>query len=117
MTEVPARDELPVAVIGAGPTGLAAAAHLLARGIRPLVLEAGDRVGAGVASWGHVQLFSPWAMNIDDTARGLLERVGWSVPAADEHPTGAELAELYLRPLAETPQLAPHVRLSRLCWR
>lgn len=113
MTEVDARHELPVAVIGAGPTGLAAAAHLLTRGLRPLVLEAGDQVGAGVAAWGHVQLFSPWAMNIDDTARALLERVGWSVPAEDEYPTGAELVEHYLQPLADTPQLAAHVRLSR----
>ena len=34
---------LPVAVIGAGPVGLAAAAHLLDRGLQPLVLEAGER--------------------------------------------------------------------------
>ena len=39
---------LPVAVIGAGPVGLAAAAHLLARGLRPLVLEAGPRPGHAI---------------------------------------------------------------------
>ncbi len=40
--------ELPVVVIGAGPEGLAAAAHLLERGLEPLVLEAGGgRVGGG----------------------------------------------------------------------
>ncbi|WP_210212800.1 FAD-dependent oxidoreductase, partial [Mesorhizobium sp. M7A.F.Ca.ET.027.03.2.1] len=33
---------LPVAVIGAGPVGLAAAAHLVERGITPLVLERGE---------------------------------------------------------------------------
>ena len=33
----------PAAIIGAGPVGLAAAAHLLARGIEPLVFEAGAR--------------------------------------------------------------------------
>ena len=32
---------LPVAVIGAGPVGLAAAAHLLERGLEPLIFEAG----------------------------------------------------------------------------
>lgn len=33
--------DLPVVVIGAGPAGLAAAAHLVERGIEPLILEAG----------------------------------------------------------------------------
>lgn len=113
MTATRAHPELPVAVIGAGPTGLAAAAHLLARGIRPLVLEAGDQVAAGVSSWGHVQLFSSWAMNIDDAARVLLVRAGWRAPAEDDYPTGAEFVELYLRPLAETSELTSHVRLSR----
>ena len=47
---------LPVVVIGAGPVGLAAAAHLLERGLEPLVLEAGDGPGAAVAAWGHVRL-------------------------------------------------------------
>ena len=32
-----------VAIIGAGPVGLAAAAHVLERGLRPIVLEAGER--------------------------------------------------------------------------
>ena len=32
---------LPIVVIGAGPVGLAAAAHLVERGETPLVLEAG----------------------------------------------------------------------------
>jgi flavin-dependent dehydrogenase len=50
---------LPVAVIGAGPVGLATAAHLLDRGLEPLVLEAGSQVGASIAEWRHVRLFSP----------------------------------------------------------
>ena len=49
--------ELPVVVVGAGPVGLAAAAHLLERGLEPLVLEAGDQVGAAIREWGHVRLF------------------------------------------------------------
>ena len=57
--------ELPVAVIGAGPVGLAAAAHLVERGIRPLVFEKGRSVGAALLEWGHVRVFSPWRYNID----------------------------------------------------
>jgi len=48
-----------VAVIGAGPVGLAAAAHLLERGLQPIVLEAGPEAGYAVRKWQHVQLFSP----------------------------------------------------------
>ena len=44
-----------VAIIGAGPVGLAAAAHLLERGLEPIVLEAGDHVGHAMRQWGHVQ--------------------------------------------------------------
>jgi cation diffusion facilitator CzcD-associated flavoprotein CzcO len=46
---------LPVAVIGAGPVGLAAAAHLLARGETPIIFEAGDTVDHSIRAWsaGH----------------------------------------------------------------
>ena len=40
---------LPVAIIGAGPVGLAAAARLLERGIDPLIFEKGSDVGAAMA--------------------------------------------------------------------
>ena len=65
---------LPVVVIGAGPVGLAAAAHLLDRGLEPLVLEAGPQVGANVAQWRHVRLFSPWCLVLDPVSVRLLER-------------------------------------------
>ena len=91
---------LPVAVIGAGPVGLAAAAHLRARGLTPLVLEAGPNAGAAVRAWGHVHMFTPWRFNIDGAARDLLESQGWTAPAAEVYPTGEELARLYLAPLA-----------------
>lgn len=91
---------LPVVVIGAGPVGLAAAAHLAERGIEHLVLEAGDTAGAAVAQWHHVRLFSPWSELVDPTAGRRLEATGWSRPTAGTYPTGAEWAEQYLRPLA-----------------
>ncbi len=102
--------QLPVVVIGAGPVGLAAAAHLLERGLEPLVLEAGDQVGAAIREWGHVRLFSPWRYDVDPAAARLLEQGGWESPDRDQLPTGAELVDSYLAPLAATPQLAPRVR-------
>lgn len=89
-----------VVVIGAGPQGLAAAAHLLERGLNPLVLEAGDGPGAAVAEWGHVRLFSPWTELTDAASRRLLEPTGWQAPAKG-YPTGTQWIDSYLTPLAE----------------
>ncbi|MEV7332165.1 FAD-dependent oxidoreductase [Micromonospora sp. NPDC093244] len=105
-----ALDSLPVVVVGAGPTGLAAAAHLHERGLPFVVLEAGDTSGAAVRQWGHVRVFSPWRYNVDPAARRLLDEAGWVAPDPEALPTGAELVGDYLQPLAELPQLKPHVR-------
>jgi len=91
----------PVAIIGGGPVGLAAAAHLLERGERAILFEAGSTVGASVLDWGHVRMFSPWQFNMDAACIRLLEATGWTAPPPEELPTGAELYERYLRPLAE----------------
>ncbi|MGA5452716.1 NAD(P)-binding domain-containing protein [Streptomyces umbrinus] len=103
-------DQLPVAVIGAGPIGLAAAAHLAERNVPFVVLEAGDTPAAAVRAWSHVQLFSPWEYNTDPAARRLLAEAGWQEPEAAELPTGGDLVKQYLQPLAELPALAPHIR-------
>ncbi|MGZ3145244.1 FAD-dependent oxidoreductase [Lentzea chajnantorensis] len=92
----------PVVVVGAGPTGLAAAAHLVQRGEHVLVLEAGDRAGAAVSQWSHVRLFSRWDELIDPAAEELLTATGWVRPQVDTCPTGADWGDLYLAPLAET---------------
>jgi len=92
---------LPVAVVGAGPAGLATAAHLLARGEQPLVLEQGAQAGAAVREWGHVRLFSQWSELVDPAAAELLSRTGWARPAPSTYPTGREWAEAYLQPLAD----------------
>jgi thioredoxin reductase len=102
---------LPVAVIGAGPVGLAAAAHLLTRGIRPVVFESGESAGAGVRTWSHVKVFSPWELDIDPVAATLLERRGWIAPDPDGYPTGDELVERYLEPLASVPAIADALHL------
>jgi thioredoxin reductase len=98
-----------VAIIGAGPVGLAAAAHVLERGLRPIVLEAGRSAGHSVRQWGHVQLFSPWEYNIDRAAARLLAPTGWNSPEPDQYPTGTELVERYLEPLATRTVLASHI--------
>ncbi|GIH95659.1 FAD-dependent oxidoreductase [Planobispora siamensis] len=108
----PGPDHLPVAVIGAGPAGLAAAAHLAERGLDFLVLEAGSRVGASIAQWGHVRTFSPWKYDIDAAARRLLDAHGWTAPDPEWLPTGSEIVEQYLAPLAAHPAIAPHLRLN-----
>lgn len=102
--------ELPVAVIGSGPVGLAAAAHVIAREMEPLVFEAGATPAAAVSTWGHIGLFSPWKYNIDQAARTLLEQAQWVEPNGDYLPTGAELVAEYLAPLAATPQLSNAIR-------
>lgn len=105
---------LPVAVIGAGPIGLAAAAHLAKAGEKFIILEAGPSVGHHVLEWGHVHLFSPWQYNIDKAARELLEKQGWDAPFNDELPTGKELVENYLLKLAELPQIKSSIQLNSM---
>lgn len=98
--------ELPVAVLGAGPVGLAAAARLIERGLRPLVLEAGDRVGANLLDYGHVRLFSPWRYNVDAAMAALLAPTGWQAPPEDELPPAGEVVERVLKPFAALPEVA-----------
>lgn len=102
---------LPVAILGAGPVGLAAAAHLLSRGMTPLLLEAGSAAGANLASVRHVRLFSPWRYNVDQAARRLLEASGWTMPDPEALPTAGELRDAYLAPLAALPGIAAALRL------
>ena len=103
---------LPVVVIGAGPIGLAAAANLVERGLDFIVFESGDEVAASVQEWGHTRLFSPWRHVVDPASRRLLEAHGWVAPAPDGAPTGRELVEEYVAPLAQLEEIADRVRLG-----
>lgn len=106
------RTAYPVVIIGAGPVGLAAAAHVHARGLTPLVLERGVQVGASVAEWSHVRFFSPWRYSIDTASRTLLERTDWIAPEPESFPTGADLVTRYMMPLSQTPELHDQIRLG-----
>jgi len=103
---------LPIAIIGAGPIGLATAANLVERGLDFVLLEAGDRIGASVVQWGHTRLFSPWRHLVDPASQQLLAETGWEAPPADSLPSGAELVERFLAPLAALPAIAERTRLG-----
>ncbi|MFN7024744.1 MAG: FAD-dependent oxidoreductase [Pseudorhizobium sp.] len=105
-----ARQTLPVAIVGAGPIGLAAAAQLVQRGLQPLVLEQGASIGTALRAWGHVRVFSPWRYVLEAASVELLARHGWQAPDPEELPTGSEIVDRYLQPLADLPELAPHIR-------
>ncbi|MGG3311681.1 MULTISPECIES: FAD-dependent oxidoreductase [Paenibacillus] len=102
----------PVAIIGGGPIGLAAAAHLAERGQQFILFEAGPSIGQNILQWGHVRLFSPWQYNIDKAAERLLLKHGWQLPVLKELPFGQEIVHQYLEPLAKLPELNPYIMLN-----
>lgn len=103
---------LPIVIIGAGPIGLASAAHLVEQKQAFILLEAGREIAHNIRTWGHVTLFSPWQYNINKAARALLDASGWEEPNLDKLPTGHELIDLYLKPLSELVQIKPHIQLN-----
>ncbi len=104
--------ELPVAVIGAGPVGLAAVARLLERGIEPLLLEAGEGVGTSLRDYGHVRLFSPWRYDIDHAMAAQLAGTGWTAPDPDGLPLAGEVVEQVLQPYAALPAVRRVLHLN-----
>jgi thioredoxin reductase len=97
-----------LAILGAGPVGLEAAAVAVELGFDVHVLERGEP-GAHVIAWGHVRMFTPWRMNVGPASARRLSHHGWTVPPAEECPTGLELAERVLQPLAATPELKARI--------
>lgn len=101
-----------VAIIGAGPVGLAAGAQALERGLTPVIFEQGAEVAHAIRQWQHVKMFSPWEFNIDTAAEKLLNDTGWDRPDDDELPTGGELVERYIEPLGTQTTLKQYIKLS-----
>lgn len=106
------KQNLPVAVIGGGPVGLAAAAHLTQRNIPFILFESGSSVGQNMLSWSHVRVFSPWKYNIDKAAKELLLETDWVAPNEKDLPTGKELVDQYFSPLANHQKLQPFIHLN-----
>ncbi len=101
-----------LAVLGAGPVGLDAALAAAGRGWDLTLYEAGERPAACVRAWGHVRLFSPWSMNASARMRQALEAAGARVPDGEDHPTGHELCDRVLDPVAALPAVEPALRLG-----
>jgi hypothetical protein len=105
-----------IAILGAGPIGLEAALAATEAGLPFTLYEGASEVAGNVRSWGHVQLFTPWSMNVSERARRTLEAAGHSVPdwddtaGKDAYPTGAELVERVFEPLGRLDAVAPHIR-------
>lgn len=104
---------LRIVVLGAGPIGLEAALYGAELGHEVLVIERGE-VAAALRSWGHVEMFSPWSMNVSSLGQRRLRLAGHRVPAdgvdAASTPTAAEYAEKYLLPLSQDARLAGRIR-------
>jgi thioredoxin reductase len=103
---------LPIAIIGAGPVGLAAAAHLITKGEKFVIFESGETVGSSILEWGHVRMFSPWQYNMDKNAKSLLEKIGWVSPNLNDIPNGKELVNDYLIPLSRLPEIHGNLVLN-----
>jgi hypothetical protein len=102
-----------IAVLGAGPVGLDAALAARDHGFSVTVYEAASRPAGNVRSWGHVRLFTPWAMNVSKRMRdGLLEAGARLEGDPEAHHTGLEYAQEVLDPLWALPELAKGLQLG-----
>jgi hypothetical protein len=90
-----------MAILGAGPIGLEAAIYARALGYDPVVYERGD-AGEHVRRWGFIRLFSPWKLETSPLGLEEVRRSGGTEPDPESCPTGLELIESYLAPLARS---------------
>lgn len=107
-SEISIRPTSAVAVVGAGPAGLACAAHLLRQGLEPVVFEAAADVGGqwngdapGCATWRGMRTNTSRVM----TAFADLDHR----PGTATYPTREEMSA-YLHDYAELTGVVPHVR-------
>ena len=92
--------------------GLAAAAHLAARGIEPLVLEAGDAVGRERSRVGPRARVLAVGVQPRPGRRGCWPSRAGTAPDPRRTRPGAEIVERYLEPLAALPAIAPRAHLG-----
>ncbi len=99
-----------LAVIGAGPIGLEAAAVAARLGFDVHVYERG-RIGEHLHRWGHVRLFTPFGTNSTAAGRNaiLAENPSHVFPANDECITGRDHVRVYLEPLGRSKLLKDRI--------
>ena len=91
----------PLVIVGAGPIGLAAAAHAQARGLADLVLEGGRRTGRRRTRVGpRPALLGLERARRPRRGRAARRRRAGSVRTPTSYPTGSEWVDDYLAPLA-----------------
>ncbi len=87
-----------IAILGAGPVGLEAAAAAVRRGYPVTVLERGE-LAQHVLDWGHVRLFTAFGRNAGPEGCRILRESGVSLPREADFLTGCGYREQYLVPL------------------
>jgi len=98
-----------IAIVGAGPVGLEAALYARALGHDVTVFERGW-VGQHVREWGHIRMFSEFAINHSPLAAKALADAGVTLPDEDAYQTGREYVSSFLEPLARSKALRDVVR-------
>ncbi len=106
------KQNLPLAIIGGGPIGLAAAAHFKKNNQPFILFETGQQIGANILKWGHVRLFSPWEYNIDKVAESLLRESQIPIPNKEYIPFGKEIVDDYLKPLSNLKGIKENIHLN-----
>lgn len=105
-----------IAIIGAGPIGLESALYAATLGHDVVVYEQGD-LAAAVQAWRHIQLFSPWAMNVTPLGLATLAAMGQplrgNLDDRDRPPGAGDFVDQYLRPLSQSPRLQGRIRTGR----
>jgi thioredoxin reductase len=99
-----------VAIVGAGPSGLAAARYLKSEGFDPVIFEQGRSIGG---QWsGDPRCSGVWPAMRTNTTRILTAFSDLShAPGTPVYPTNQEMLA-YLRRYAEAHELLPHVRVE-----
>ena len=102
-----------IAILGAGPIGLEAALYARFLGYDVDIYERGQ-VAENVLRWGHVRMFSPFAMNSSPLGLAALQAQdpGYAPPGDGDLLTGREYAARYLLPVSRTDLLADHLKLN-----